>query len=202
MRRRLAWVSEVHMKRLLLSLTFLVLSASVLAHADSLFFGVNTGSGDNFAYIGEMNGHQFALSGGTGSWFFDMSGYDPGSTLGGQTELYLYSTAVWVNGAPVDLMFPFGSATLFMTSFTLPTNGQDFSMFVQIGFTASGVNFDVPQPVDLSGSAQGWIDFHYSNGRYYASNFAPVVIPEPATLALVSIGLTGIVAAARRRFRR
>ena len=29
----------------------------------------------------------------------------------------------------------------------------------------------------------------------YASNFAPVVVPEPATLVMVSIGLTGIVAA-------
>jgi hypothetical protein len=89
-----------------------------------------------------------------------------------------------------------------MTSFTLPTNGQDFSMFVQIGFSASGVSFELPQPVDLGGSAQGWIDFRFSNGRYYASNFVPVVIPEPATLALVSIGVTGIVAAVRRRLRR
>lgn len=192
------------MKRLLLSLTFLVISASVLVRADSLIYVVNN-FGDNFGYAGGMNGHPFFLSGGTNPGFFGPGGYDPGSVFGGQTELFLYSTTVWLNGGPVDLNFPCctsQSSTLFMTSFTLPTNGQDFSMFVQIGFSAAGINWELPQPVYLEGSAQGWIDFRFFEGRYYPSNFAPVVVPEPATLALVSIGVTGIVAAARRRFRR
>lgn len=191
------------MKRLLLSLTFVVpLMVAAGAHADTLTYVVNNGSGDNFGYAGEMNGQPYFLSGGTNPWFFGTGGYEPGSGFGGQTELYLYSTTVWVDGAPIDLMFPSGSATLFMTGFTLPTNGQDFSILVQIGFSASGIYFDLPQPVDLSGSAQGWINFNFFDGRYYPSNFVPAVVPEPATLVLVSVGLTGIGIAARRRFRR
>lgn len=189
------------MKRLFLSFVFVLTSiAPTLAHADSLSLWVNR-YGDNFRYSGTMNGHDFVLVGGTPPGFFGMGGYDPGSTLGGQTELFLYSTAVWVDGAPVDLMFPSPAATLFMTSFTLPANGQDFSAFVQIGFTASGINSQLPQPIDLGGFAQGWINFSFYEGRYYASDFVPTTVPEPATLGLMCTGMAAIAAAIRRKFR-
>jgi PEP-CTERM motif-containing protein len=188
------------MKRLFPFLTVLMVCVTAdVGRADTLSLWVNNGSGDNFGYIGQMNGHQFMLSGGTNPWFFGVGGYDPGSGFGGETPLYLYGTTVWVNGAPVDLLFPSMSSTLFMTSFTLPTNGQDFRMLVQIGFSASGVNFDLPQPIDIGGSAGGWIEFYYSDGKYYPSGFVQATVPEPGTLALVSAGLGGIIAAARWR---
>lgn len=189
------------MKRVLVPFTLVILFTVSAARADSLLYAVNNGLGDNFAYIGEMDGHRFVLTGGTNPWFFGNGGYYPGSILGGQTELFLYTTTVWVSGAPVDLSFPSPSATLFMSSFTLPTNGRDFRVFVQLGFSAAGVNWELPQLINLSGSAQGWINFYFSNGLYYPSDFVPATVPEPATLAFLCTGTAGILAAMRRKFK-
>ena len=185
------------MKRLLPLAFLFVASISVAAFADHIYFIPNSGLGENFAYVAPVNGHQVQLSGGTDFSFFNSQGYAPGSTLGGQTCLFLFDAVVWVNGVPLDFSFP--QATLFLSTFTLPTNGKNFRIPVQIGFDASGINYETGQTIELGAAASGHISFYFSNGSYYAGNF--VQTPEPATLGFVGVGLAGILASARKRRR-
>jgi hypothetical protein len=102
-----------------------------------------------------MNGHPLVLGGGLEPSFFGSFGYQPGLLLGGSTELFLDSNVIWIGGIPTEFFFPPG--TLFMTSFTLPTNGRSFKVPVEISFFITGVNFDTGQTIDVSGGASGSI---------------------------------------------
>ncbi len=117
-----------------------------------------------------MNGHPLLLSGGTNPFFLSSDGYQPGSLVGGEGTLYLYSTVIWVNGIATEFYFPPGS--IFMTPFTLPTNDTGFKFPVQIGFFISGINYDTGRTIDLSGGGSGYIPFYFSNatGLYYAGS--------------------------------
>jgi hypothetical protein len=176
---------------------------SLPALADGIVLFPNSGGGDNFAFFSQMSGHPLTLSGGTDPFFLRADGYPAGTTVGGTGGLFLYSAIIWVDGSPLE--FFFDSASIFMTSFTLPTNGRDFIAPVNIGFEASGFNFDTEQRIDLGGGDSGWIGFSYSNGFYYPGDFVqgppPVMVPEPATLGLVGAGLMSITALAGKRRR-
>jgi hypothetical protein len=176
---------------------------SIPALADGITLFPNNGSGDNFAFDSQMNGHPLSLFGGTDPSFFYSGGYPAGMTVGGEGGLFLYSTFIWIDGSPLE--FFFDSATIFMTSFTLPTNGRDFIAPVNISFHASGFNFDTEQRINLSGGDSGWIGFSYSNGFYYPSDFIhgapPVMVPEPTTLGLIGTGLMSIAAFAGKKRR-
>src|SRR6266576_1818312 len=190
-------VPEVHMKRsLLLTLLFLALM-SATALADHLFLVPNC-CGDNFAYLTQIYEHQLVLSGGTDPFFFSSDGYPAGSTLGGQGALFLDSAILWIGGIPSEFFFFPG--TISMTSFTLPTNGSNFRVPVQISFFVTGFDFDTGETINLSGGASGSISFQFSDpGLYYGSAF--VQAPEPGTLGLIGTGLMGIVAVARKRLK-
>lgn len=191
------------MKRFLLSLSLLCVTLiSSTAFADHLYLSPNDGSGGNFGFVGQMNGHQLFLSGGTPYFFFGTGGYAPGSAFGGGDTLYLSSTVVWIGGLPQEFFFPQTDSTIFISAFTLPTSGKDFTMFVQIGFSAMGINFDTGQTIQVGGGASGQIPFFFepNTGLYYPGAF--VEAPEPGTLGLIGIGVMGILGVARKRLNR
>jgi hypothetical protein len=198
--------AEVRMKRVLqvFSLLFVTLRSST-AFADHLYLILNNGSGDNFGFIGQMNGHPLSLDGGTDYYFFgDSTTYMPGTTITTGSTLYLYSTTIWVGGTPIEFGFPQSDSTIGINSmnpfFTLPTNGTSVTVGVQINFTALGVDFATGQTVvQVSGHSTGLIPYYFNpiTGLYSPGDFQQT--PEPGTLLLVGIGITGILATAQTR---
>lgn len=194
-----AAVSEVSMTRSLpLILLFVVLTPAA-AVADHLYLSVNDGSGGNFGFVGQMNGHPLALGGGT--LFLNFFGYQPGSTLGGG-DLYLSSSVIWVDDIPTEFFFPGTGSISMYPMVTMPTDGRDsFRAFVNISFSHTGVTFDDPQQtIDVGGGAFGSITFYRGfDGQYYPTNFVQAQVPEPGTLGLIGTGLMGIVGVVRKR---
>ena len=190
------------MKRSVLPLSLLCVTLLCsTAFADHLYLFPNSGSGDNFGFVGQMNAHQLFLAGGTPYDFFGTGGYAPGSMFGGGTTLFLYPTIVWIDGVPLEFGFSQNDSTIFISPFTLPTNGKGFTMFVQIGFSAIGVNVDTGQTIRVGGGAAGRIPFSFepNTGLYYPEAF--VQAAEPATLGFFGTGIIGILGLARRRLK-
>ncbi|MGC2197889.1 MAG: PEP-CTERM sorting domain-containing protein [Terriglobales bacterium] len=188
------------MKRSFPLTLLLIVLTSATAFANHLYLSPNGGSGDNFAYVTQMNGHQLVLSGGTDPYFLSAFGYQPGSTLGGGA-LYLYSSAIWIDGIPTEFAFPGAGSISMYPLITLPTDGRDFfRALVDISFSHTGINYDTGQTIDVGGGALGSISFsREADGLYYASSFAQAQVPEPGTLGLIGTGLMGILAVARKR---
>lgn len=191
------------MKCFLLSLPLLFLTLiSSTALANQIYLFPNDGSGDNFRFIGHMNGHQLFLYGGTPYYFFGDGGYAPGSVFGGDATLYLYESDMWINGAPMLFGFPQTMSSIFMNSITLPTNGGSFTVPWQIGFSATGVSFDTGQTIQVGGYGSGTLSFNYNpeTKLYYVGSF--VQSPEPSTLGLLGTGIIGILVSTRRYSRK
>ena len=191
------------MKRSLVPLALLCATLiSSTAVADHIYLFPNDGSGDNFGFVGQMNGHPLVLGGGTSVSFFGNGGYAPGSGFGGGDTLFLDPAVVWIDGLPLEFLFPETDSAIFISSFTLPTNGQGFTKFVEVSFSAIGINFDTGQTIQLGGGASGQIsfDFEPNTGLYYPGDF--VQAPEPGTLGFIAIGIIGILGSARKRLKR
>ena len=187
------------MKRSFALTLALVVWMSVTAFAGRIYLQPNDGSGDNFAFVGIVNRHQMVLSGGTDPYFFNTQGYDPGSTLQLSGALYLYDSSIWVNGSFGN--FSFSPGSIDMSKITLPSDGREFfRAFVNISFSATGVDYATGQTISVGGSSKGWIPFRLgSDGLYYADGF--VATPEPETWALMGTGFVTILALARKRLR-
>jgi hypothetical protein len=186
------------MKRLLVGTLLLCSLVSANAFANTIIGYIpNDGSGDNFGFITYGPGFYITGFGGTPADFFysGFPGYAPGSTLGGSTTIFFGGGFARIGTISDDVVYDLG--TLFMSTITLPTNGQDFRAQVDIGFDAPGVLISSLQPIDVSSGAEGYIQFDYFNGVYYPEGF--VQVPEPATLELAGIGLLWVFTRVRTR---
>ena len=185
-----------NMKRFLwlTPILFVVMLGS--AFADGITFVPNDGSGDNFGFF--QNGAGFG--GGVPYDFFNIGPYAPGSTLGGQADIFIEGGFIVIDGIGHDLA-PLGPGTLFLSSLTLPTNGKDFRALVDLSFGATMLIIDTNEPVDVGGGAVGSIKFHFVDGFYYPDSAGFIQAPEPGTLGLMGSGLIGILALVRKRLR-
>lgn len=189
------------MKRFLWAtpILFVLLSACAFANSVRIDYGPFD-FGDNFAGVQFGPGFAAAVYGSTPLDFFNISGYAPGSTLGGSTYISI-SIGFARLGTNVYELSPAGYGELDLTMFTLPTNNRDFVRVpVQIAYSAPMMIVDTGDFLNLGGGARGFIDFtRGQDGLYYAGSFSQA--PEPGTLGLMGSGLIGVVALARRRLR-
>jgi len=197
------------MKRLFWALPILLLGISTSAFADSITIGLspNNGSGDNFGFSLIQPGFVVGFEGGTPYGFFNDQGYAPGSIFNGATGVFFSSGSVQFGDNTYDLSG--GDGSLFLDSFTFPTNGQNFSILVQAGFSGSAYYWDNNagqyQTINMGGSAPGTMTFTWypSAGLYFANPAVfrtAAVTPEPGTLGLMGTGLIGLFVLARKRF--
>lgn len=184
------------MKRFFLALLLLVFASTAFADSIDINYGPNDGAGDNFSFV--IRGQNFFLSGGGGTpySFFNVFGYPPGTTLGGQTPLFGEGGgSAQIGGVFYTVDYSVG--TLFMSTIVLPNNGRNFNAFVTISFGLPGIIEETNESISGSGGQSGYIYFTYSNGLYAPSSF--VAAPEPGTLALVGTGLSGLWLGLRKR---
>jgi hypothetical protein len=185
-----------NVKRFLLLPPLLLVMVLGSASADGIGFVPNDGSGDNFGFF--QNGAGFF--GGVPYDFFNIGPYAPGSVLGGQADIFIEGGFAVIDGIGHDLT-PLSLGTLFLSTFTLPTNGKDFRAIVSISASATMLIIDTNEPLDVGGGGVGSIKFHFDNGFYYPDSAGFVQAPEPGTLGLTGSGLIGIFALARRRLK-
>jgi len=183
------------MKRLVVVTLLLCSLISAKAFANTIIgYLPNDGSGDNFGFVTYGPGFLIAGGGGTPFDFFNVQGYAQGSVLGGSTDIFFEGGFAKIGPISSDVFFDVG--TLFMSTITLPTNGQDFRAPVSIGFDATGHPVDLSlNSFDVSGSANGYIKFFFSDGFYFPDPIGFMEAPEPGTLGLVGTGLVSLILA-------
>jgi hypothetical protein len=193
------------MKRFMLVSPILLLVISVSAFADSVTIILAPGSPDesNFQFISHQQGISVFLVGTVPESFYSNSLIAPGSTLGGTSNVFVDGGLIKINGVSYDnLGLDIGS--LFIGSFTFPTNGKDFTIPVQASFSVAEQIVGTGITIHINETVSGKVTFRFiSNvGLYRPSTIVLTTVPEPATLGLMGTGLAGILALARKKLKR
>ena len=176
---------------------------SVSAFADSVTITLAPGTPDesNFTFAAQQQGFSVFLFGTVPESFYSISLIAPGSTLGGTSEVFVDGGLIKINGVSYENL-GHDIGTLFISSFTFPTNGKDFTVPVSASFSVDELIVGVGN-IHLNGTASGKVTFKFNSnvGLYSPSTIFLTTVPEPSTLGLLGIGLTGILALARRKLK-
>ena len=193
------------MKRFMLASPILLLLISVTAFADSVTIILAPGIPDesNFEFVSHQQGISVFLVGTVPESFYSGSLIAPGSTLGGASEVFVDGGLIKINGVSYDNLGG-DIGTLFISSFTFPTNGKDFTIPIQASFSVDEEIVGTGGHIHINGTASGKVTFKFiSNvGLYRPSTIVLTTVPEPATLGLMGTGLAGIFAFAQKKLKR
>jgi len=192
------------MKRFLVATPILLLLICATAAADSvtILLAPNTGFGGNFAFFRSGPGFGAAIFGGTETGFWDDTGFVPGTTIGLVQEIpvFIDGGSLVIGGNSVDFTPEGPASLLFLSSFTLPTNGKNFTTPVEMGFVAD-VLLSTGSPFEIAGAAGGKLTFDYYSplGLYFVQETKLTTTPELGTLGLMITGLVGVIGVARSK---
>ena len=160
--------------------------------------GWTVAGGEGLAWIGPTN--PFSLTASAGSYFLDLTGYNPGGSFSGVIQTIATSP-----GSTYRLTFDLGSSTLYGTpDGILATAGATSQSFTS---TLTGTNNWETETLDFvaTGGSTSISLIGNSGDNYIGLDNVDVAlvsgpaVPEPASIALLGAGMAGLGLLRRRR---